>query len=160
MQASITRGHAIISAALIVFLSLPLRQRAGRVFKSRIGRAFPAILKWHTDHISLRGDIRLHCNEDSALAAAQLAPFMPRLPLVLFPIVPCGDSLLDIPTCLGKLNPGDRELVDRRYQPGATPRSVAEESRRSVQGTKKTLHRIRSRLLACIRLALVARDRP
>jgi RNA polymerase sigma-70 factor (ECF subfamily) len=63
-------------------------------------------------------------------------------------------------TCLGKLNPGDRELVKRRYQPGATTRSVAEESRRSVQGTKKTLHRIRSRLLACIRRTLVAGDHP
>ncbi len=63
-------------------------------------------------------------------------------------------------TCLGKLNPGDRELVKRRYQPGATTRSVAEEARRSVQGTKKTLHRIRSWLLACIRRTLVAGDRP
>lgn len=63
-------------------------------------------------------------------------------------------------TCLGKLNPGDRELVQRRYQPGSTTRSVAEESRRSVQGTKKALQRIRGRLLACIRRTLVAGEHP
>jgi len=52
--------------------------------------------------------------------------------------------------CLGKLSPTDRELVYRRYQPGASTRSVAEALGRSVQGARQALHRIRAALLACV----------
>ncbi len=59
--------------------------------------------------------------------------------------------------CLGKLRESDRELLLRRYQRGATTRSVAEAAGRSVGGTRKALHRIRAALAACIRRTL-ARD--
>lgn len=56
--------------------------------------------------------------------------------------------------CLGKLPSRDRELVLRRYQPEATTRSVAAGLGRSVQGTRKALHRIRTALLECIQRTL------
>ena len=62
--------------------------------------------------------------------------------------------------CVGKLNQRDRELVRSRYQPGATTRSVAEASGRSVQGTRKSLLRIRNTLLECVRRTLSWREHP
>ena len=59
--------------------------------------------------------------------------------------------------CLGKLREADRQLLLRRYERGVTTRLVAEESGRSVRGTRKTLHRIRAALSACVRRTL-ARD--
>jgi RNA polymerase sigma-70 factor (ECF subfamily) len=56
--------------------------------------------------------------------------------------------------CMRKLNHRDRDLIVSRYQPGATARSVAEASGRSVQGTRKSLLRVRNSLLECIRRAL------
>lgn len=56
--------------------------------------------------------------------------------------------------CLGKLGHTDRDLVLRRYHRGATTRSVAEALGRSVQGTRKALHRIREALSACVRRTL------
>jgi RNA polymerase sigma-70 factor (ECF subfamily) len=61
--------------------------------------------------------------------------------------------------CLGKLKSGDRALVNNRYAPGATTRSVAEALGRSVQGTRKALHRIRLRLLECIERTIAAEER-
>jgi RNA polymerase sigma-70 factor (ECF subfamily) len=61
--------------------------------------------------------------------------------------------------CLGKLNARDRQLVIRRYHAGATTRSVAEALGRSVQGTRKSLHRIRTRLLECIERTLAVEER-
>ena len=62
--------------------------------------------------------------------------------------------------CVGKLPDRDRDLVRSRYQPGATTRSVAEAFERSVQGTRKSLLRIRNSLLECVRRTLSSRDRP
>ena len=62
--------------------------------------------------------------------------------------------------CLGKLSPTDGQLVKLRYEPGASTREVAEMLGRSVQGTRKALHRIRTRLLACIQRTLAARRHP
>ena len=62
--------------------------------------------------------------------------------------------------CLGKLRKTDRQLVLRRYQEHATTRSVAEALGRSVQGTRKSLHRIRLALLACIERTLAAEEHP
>jgi RNA polymerase sigma-70 factor (ECF subfamily) len=62
--------------------------------------------------------------------------------------------------CLGKLSQNDRDLVRRRYQAGATTRSVAKMLGRSVQGTRKSLHRIRTRLLGCIQKTLALREHP
>lgn len=61
--------------------------------------------------------------------------------------------------CMGKLSERDRRLVTRRYRPGATTRSVAEALGRSVQGTRKALHRIRAALLGCIERTLAMEER-
>lgn len=62
--------------------------------------------------------------------------------------------------CLQKLTERDRRLLLDRYQPAATTRSLAEALGRSVQGTRKSLHRIRMTLLECIQrtLAVAARE--
>lgn len=60
--------------------------------------------------------------------------------------------------CLGKLSPSDGRLVELRYQPEATTRSVAAALGRSIQGTRRSLHRIRTGLLACIQRTLSARE--
>jgi RNA polymerase sigma-70 factor (ECF subfamily) len=62
--------------------------------------------------------------------------------------------------CLGKLSTKDRQLVLGRYQEEATTRSVAEALGRSIQGTRKSLHRIRTTLLACIERTLAAEEHP
>ena len=61
--------------------------------------------------------------------------------------------------CLGKLTRRDRQLVTLRYQQGATTRNVAEALERSVQGTRKALHRIRAALLTCIERTLAVEQR-
>jgi RNA polymerase sigma-70 factor (ECF subfamily) len=61
--------------------------------------------------------------------------------------------------CLGKLSEKDRQLVLRRYQDQGTTRGVAEAFGRSVQGTRRALHRIRMALLACIERTLAAEGR-
>lgn len=61
--------------------------------------------------------------------------------------------------CLTKLNERDRQLIHSRYQPGATTRSVAEALGRSVQGTRKSLLRIRRLLLGCVQRTLSWRGR-
>ena len=61
--------------------------------------------------------------------------------------------------CLGKLSAADRQLVAARYQPQGSTRSVAESLGRSVQGTRKALHRIRLALMVCIQRN-TAREEP
>ena len=61
--------------------------------------------------------------------------------------------------CLDKLSDKDRRLVTSRYQQGATTRTVAEAVGRSVQGTRKALHRIRTALLECIERTLAIEQR-
>lgn len=61
--------------------------------------------------------------------------------------------------CLGKLKERDRSLVLSRYQQGASTRSVAESLGRSVQGTRRALHRIRNALLACIERTIAVEER-
>lgn len=61
--------------------------------------------------------------------------------------------------CLGKLSENDRRLVMLRYHAQATTRGVAEALGRSVQGTRKALHRIRMALLACIERTLAVEER-
>ena len=60
--------------------------------------------------------------------------------------------------CMGKLNERDRDLVKSRYKPGATTRSVAEGLQRSVQGTRRSLLRIRNALSECVRRTLASED--
>jgi len=61
--------------------------------------------------------------------------------------------------CLAKLNERDRELVLQRYREKATTQSVAEALGRSLQGTRRALHRIRMALMACIERTLAMETR-
>src|SRR5262249_1004253 len=58
--------------------------------------------------------------------------------------------------CLTKLKPRDRELIQQRYQPGATTRGVADRVGHSIQAVYKALNRIHGQLLRCIRRTLAA----
>lgn len=72
---------------------------------------------------------------------------------------PSADQRRDaLSMCMEKLHPKDRDLIVRRYQPRATTRTVAEALQRSVQGTRRSLQRIRAGLLGCIERTL-AEDR-
>lgn len=55
--------------------------------------------------------------------------------------------------CLAKLPPEDRKLILRRYEPGATGKSVAESLGRPANSVCKSLSRIRRSLLKCVRHA-------
>jgi RNA polymerase sigma-70 factor, ECF subfamily len=62
--------------------------------------------------------------------------------------VPAALEALD--HCKQQLAPHDRELIDRRYQPGATTASVATDTGRSVAAVYKAVVRIRRALHDCI----------
>lgn len=52
--------------------------------------------------------------------------------------------------CLDKLSPPDRELIERRYQPGVTVNALALELGRPANSVSKSLGRIRHALWKCI----------
>ncbi len=52
--------------------------------------------------------------------------------------------------CRKELPASDRDLLERRYQPGATSQSVADALGRPVVSVYKSLSRIRKRLFDCI----------
>jgi RNA polymerase sigma-70 factor (ECF subfamily) len=56
--------------------------------------------------------------------------------------------------CLKKLNDKDRELIRLRYQPDATVQEVADRVGRSLKAVYRSLSRIHSQLLLCIRKSL------
>ncbi|MBC8872446.1 MAG: sigma-70 family RNA polymerase sigma factor [Planctomycetes bacterium] len=56
--------------------------------------------------------------------------------------------------CIGKLPEPQRELIQRRYAPGATNRSVAAATGRSESAISRALSRIHRGLMRCICLAL------
>lgn len=58
--------------------------------------------------------------------------------------------------CLGKLQQDDRELIQRRYAPGESGKSVAESLERPVNSVYQSLGRIRRTLLDCITRRLAA----
>lgn len=62
--------------------------------------------------------------------------------------------------CYAKLTSADRELIDLRYTPGATVRSVAQRVGRSVEAIYKALARIRRLLFDCIRSAIDEEGKP
>lgn len=62
--------------------------------------------------------------------------------------------------CLAKLDESARNLVLRRYADGGRTRTVAAALRRSVQGTRKALHRIRETLAECVRRSLAQEENP
>ncbi len=53
-------------------------------------------------------------------------------------------------SCLGDLSSNQRELILRRYGPGASVQQMAVELRRTVGVVSQTLYRIRTALLRCI----------
>ncbi len=56
--------------------------------------------------------------------------------------------------CMDKLPPVDRELIERRYQPGALVHLLAAELGRPVNSVSKSLGRIRRTLWKCINDAM------
>jgi RNA polymerase sigma-70 factor, ECF subfamily len=62
--------------------------------------------------------------------------------------------------CMAKLSDDDRELMDMRYEPGATVEGIAQQVGRSTKAVYNALGRIRTWLLECIeRNAAEARRR-
>lgn len=59
-------------------------------------------------------------------------------------------------SCLKKLRPVDRDLIVKRYAPGATGREVARELGRPENAVYKSIGRIRRTLIECIQLQLRA----
>jgi len=53
-------------------------------------------------------------------------------------------------SCIGKLPPGQRDLLDARYCRQVAVKRLAEQAGRSVSGLAVTLHRIRRALADCI----------
>jgi RNA polymerase sigma-70 factor, ECF subfamily len=60
--------------------------------------------------------------------------------------------------CMKKLTAQQRELLDRRYEPGATVNNIAASRGEAPDTTSALLYRIRKKLLACIQ-EHVERDR-
>ncbi len=53
-------------------------------------------------------------------------------------------------SCLEKLTPRDRDLLDRRYEPGMTIKSLAAAVGRPVEGVYKALQRLHDGLYDCV----------
>ncbi len=70
-----------------------------------------------------------------------------------------NDEVEAFEKCVSKLSERDRALIDLRYEPGATVRSVAERVGRSTKAVYNALARIRSWLLECMQQALSERRR-
>ncbi len=58
--------------------------------------------------------------------------------------------------CLSKLRERDRQLVELRYEPGATTQGVADQVGRSIHAVYKALNKIHTQLLECVRKTLSA----
>jgi RNA polymerase sigma-70 factor (ECF subfamily) len=58
--------------------------------------------------------------------------------------------------CLSRLAPSDRDLIRRRYAPGATGKTVARQLGRPANSVYQSLSRIRRMLLDCIKRRLAA----
>lgn len=56
--------------------------------------------------------------------------------------------------CLGRLSEPSRELVRRRYAPGASVQAIAQELGRSVGAISQALYRIRQSLVDCLQASL------
>ena len=52
--------------------------------------------------------------------------------------------------CLGKLSPRDRKLIEQRYAPGESGKSLAEQLGRPANSVYQSLSRIRRMLFECI----------
>ena len=58
--------------------------------------------------------------------------------------------------CISKQKPADRDLIARRYMPGASVADIAKELGRSAGSIYRSLERIRTALLVCIRRVLAS----
>lgn len=65
-----------------------------------------------------------------------------------------ADVKVMLQTCLDKLPPDDRVLIERRYEPGARVDAMAAELGRPVNSVSKSLGRIRQSLWQCVDDAL------
>ncbi|MEM7314875.1 MAG: sigma-70 family RNA polymerase sigma factor [Planctomycetota bacterium] len=63
-------------------------------------------------------------------------------------------------SCLATLRPNEKQLIMHRYASAGTLAEYAKQAGRSVGGLKVTLHRLRNRLLDCIRRKLAAEVAP
>jgi RNA polymerase sigma-70 factor, ECF subfamily len=62
--------------------------------------------------------------------------------------------------CIEKLNARDRDLLARRFTPGATTRSTSEQVGRSVDAVYKALARVRQALFECVQRTLARENQP
>lgn len=62
--------------------------------------------------------------------------------------------------CIDQLAPRDRDLIRRRYEPGATVKAVAEAVGRPVQGLYKAFQRIEDTLHDCVTRKRRLEDQP
>lgn len=62
--------------------------------------------------------------------------------------------------CYGHLNQQDRDLIERRYKPGATTKRVAAEVGRSTDAVYKALNRIHQSLFDCMTGKLLEGGQP
>ncbi|MBN1909691.1 MAG: sigma-70 family RNA polymerase sigma factor [Pirellulales bacterium] len=60
--------------------------------------------------------------------------------------------------CLEKLPSKDREVIRRRYRPGGSARTVAQELGYSIRGIYKALGRAHRMLYRCVQTALATED--
>jgi RNA polymerase sigma-70 factor, ECF subfamily len=67
-----------------------------------------------------------------------------------------ADIKVMLQTCLDKLSPDDRVLIERRYEPGVRVDAIAAELGRPVNSVSKSLGRIRQSLWRCVDEALRA----
>ncbi len=116
--------------------------RAGANFRAwAFGVARYKVLSWLRD----KGRDRLVLDEDVvALLADESAGDEPRL----------DRQRRALEVCAGKLEPAQRELLMRAYQPDTQIQDVAAGSGRTVAGFYQWLHRIRRALLDCVRREL------
>jgi len=61
--------------------------------------------------------------------------------------------------CIEQLPPRDRDLIRRRYEPGATIKSIAAAVGRPVQGMYKAMRRIEDALHDCVTRKMRSEDR-
>lgn len=58
--------------------------------------------------------------------------------------------------CLRKLDQAKREMILKVHQPGVTIRQYAQQQSRPEQAVYKSVHRLRQKLLACVKQTLAA----
>ena len=62
--------------------------------------------------------------------------------------------------CFDRLPPRHKDLIERRYRPGATPKSVADQIGQSLVAVYKALSRIHNALFDCVHKATAGEGIP